>query len=329
MRKTHEYAAEQSVGNNQVMFQDPSDLKRAVTVLAGYREMLLQGLQLVQVEINTRCVAKQMDVAEKNSDFCDLSNVPLPADANINKCGDMLKKTDVHVGLTDARKSAETACEVECDCGYENKKAHSGNTFLSHGAAYERNTKLTCRRTLTWPFLEMDYPNMKPAEGDEYPDMECVKNEDAVEKPCCGIDPAKYSGGSCSQRFDEQSKAKPFQKRSVALEHEKSCTFTPVIDCGCGWKPKQEATLKCTNGNTEVVDCEKDESVIAPGERMDGLTSPEADGGNRCLRERIRELAAADQIASIAELDVSRVTDFSGAVREQTRSRRSRRLCRE
>ena len=122
-----QYAAEQSVGSEQVMFQDPSDLERAVTVLAGYREMLLQGLQLVRVEINTRCVAKQMDVAEKNSDVCDLSNVPLPADANINKCGDMLKKIDVGLELTDASVSREkgTACEVECDCGYKNKEGGS------------------------------------------------------------------------------------------------------------------------------------------------------------------------------------------------------------
>jgi hypothetical protein len=115
-----------------------------------------------------------------------------------------------------------TACKVECDCGYRNSKAPD-----------DARTKITCRKTLTWPFLEMTYPNMKPVEGDEYPDMECVKI-DAAEKPCCDIDPAKYSGGSCSTTFDEQSKAKPYQKRSVSLGKGESCTFTPVVDCGCG-----------------------------------------------------------------------------------------------
>ena len=226
--------------------------------------------------------------------------------------------------MIDRIKNVESVGSAAVQAGIDHLEQHLGQVLRHAAEAAERDRVATIKPR----HLDRALLNMKPAEGDEYPDMECVKI-DAVEKPCCGIDPAKYRGGSCFEEFDKQSKAKPFQKRSVALEHEKSCTFTPVIDCGCGWKPKQEATLKCTNGNTEVVDCEKDESVIAPGERMDGLTSPEADGGNRCLRERIRELAAADQIASIAELDVSRVTDFSGAVREQTRSRRSRRLCRE
>ena len=38
------------------------------------------------------------DFTEKNSAFCDISSVPLPAD-NINKCGDMLKKLEL-LGLT-------------------------------------------------------------------------------------------------------------------------------------------------------------------------------------------------------------------------------------
>ena len=46
----------------QVFFQDSTDLEKAVRVLRGYREMLRQGMQLVQMELNAQCNPKQNDL---------------------------------------------------------------------------------------------------------------------------------------------------------------------------------------------------------------------------------------------------------------------------
>ena len=59
VRKTHEFASKGSIDKDQVLFQDVSDVEKAVGVLRRYREMLQQGLQLVEVELSTKCFAQQ------------------------------------------------------------------------------------------------------------------------------------------------------------------------------------------------------------------------------------------------------------------------------
>ncbi len=230
VQKTHEYAAKRTVNQEQVFFQDSSDLEKAVGVLRSYREMLLQGLQLAQIEMNAQCVTKLNGIANIAAAVCPIDPSIVPANANLDKCGDALKYGD--------------RCQVECNCGFKDEVT-------------SEKKNVVCTQSSVSPFYSLVYPNQNGVE-----DMKCVPMEGDTQ-PCCNLNPGEYlsetpsEAGTCEHTFAPQFEGKVIAPSSFTakLDHGKTCTFSKPdgmgLDhvCGCGQKPSPE--LKCTNGKLE------------------------------------------------------------------------------